>query len=89
MTMMMMDANDDDEGRGCKRLPVHALRSGYAVSSANAGVTYCRWPGRAPAGALAKFVRRGSHRAKLNYEELSFAPVRLGCLRLLLTRRES
>ena len=44
----------------------------------HAGLAYRRWPGWAPAGALANFLRRGSSSVRLNYEELSLSYVCVG-----------
>ena len=67
MTMMMMDADDDDEGWGCRRLPVHALRSGYVVSRSGGGSNIAVGPAGPPREPSLIFCGE----VRLNYEELS------------------
>ena len=86
MTMMMVDDDDDDEGWGCGCYPF--TRSDLDMwCRVHAGLLHRRWPGRAPAGALANLLRRGSGKLRLNYEELSFPCMRVGCWLLLLRRK--
>ena len=77
MTMMMMDANDDDEGWGVNASPF--TRSDLDMwCQADAGLIYRRWPGWAPAGALANLIRRGAdHVGALRNSRPSFVLLEL------------
>ena len=88
MTMMTMDADDDDEGWGWRRLPVHALRSGYVVPSVKRGQSSAVGPAGPPREPSQNSSGQGRTGLELRKTQVSKLELTVGD-GLRLARRES